>query len=87
MISMSMMKTNGHSRVDLSEFLEIVLMWHTSGDIPMDRHSMTEFIEDDHFSEFMMSVQHWCGRMGLIYPTKTAVVKMLYTLLTDAARS
>lgn len=79
-----MMRAISHASISLNELLEIVLMWHTSGDIPMDRKSMTEFIEDSHFGEFIMSVNHWCGRMGLAHPSKANVVKTLYTLLSDS---
>jgi hypothetical protein len=75
-----MMKAMTRSRVDLKEFLEIVLMWHCNGDIPMDRASTSAFIEDLHFGEFLMSVQHWATRFGVKQPTRTEIVQTLHKL-------
>lgn len=75
-----MMKAIAQSRVDLQEFLEIVLMWHTSGDTPLTRPDMTAFIEAEHFGEFMMSTNHWASRFGVSPPSRASVVKTLYTL-------
>lgn len=80
------MKTTGYAAIDLQEFLEIVLMWHCSGDIPMDRKSTAEFIETDTFSEFLMSVKHWARRFGVKVPTTAEIVKTLYALYNDPAR-
>lgn len=68
---------------ELSEFLELVLMWHKSGDVPMDRSSTVEFIEDGHFCEFEMSLQHWCKVFGFSVPRRADVVKALHTLYND----
>lgn len=75
-----MMKATTRSCVDLTEFLEIVLMWHCSGDIPMDRASTCSFIEDPHFGEFLMSVNHWARRFGVKHPTRSEIVKALHEL-------
>lgn len=74
------------SEIDLQEFLEIVIMWHTSGDIPMTREATSEFIEDKNFSEFMTAVKHWSRKFGVRPPTQSAVVKTLYDLLNDTTR-
>lgn len=74
------MKATTRSQIDLQEFLEIVLMWHCSGDIPMNRATTSEFIEDGHFGEFLMSVQHWARRFGVKSPSRTDVVKTLHQL-------
>ena len=75
-----MMKATTRSKIDLKEFLEIVVMWHCSGDIPMNRQSTCEFIEDSHFGEFLMSVQHWATRFGVKHPTRTEIVQTLHNL-------
>jgi hypothetical protein len=75
-----MMKATTRSRVDLQEFLEIVLMWHCSGDIPMDRVATIEFIERLEFSEFLMSVQHWSSRFGVKPPSRSEIVRTLHQL-------
>jgi hypothetical protein len=75
-----MMKAITRTELDLKEFLEIVLMWHCSGDIPMNRTTTCEFIEDAHFGEFMMSVQHWARRFGVTTPTRAEIVQMLHQL-------
>lgn len=67
-------------RTDLYGFLEIVLMWHCHGDIPMNRISTCEFIENERFPEFLQSVQFWCKEFGLSIPSTTDVVKTLHTL-------
>lgn len=80
-----MMNTKDYPRVTLRDFLEITIMWHCSGDIPMDRPSMTAFIESDQFAEYLMSVQYWCGQFGLEPPSKSSIVVTLYQLLDDPA--
>ncbi len=75
-----MMKATSRTKIDLKEFLEIVLMWHCSGDIPMNRQTTSEFIEDSHFGEFLMSVQHWAKRFGVVNPSRTDIVKTLHQL-------
>lgn len=75
-----MMKATTRTKIDLKEFLEIVLMWHCSGDIPMNRVTTSEFIEDSHFGEFMMSVKHWAARFGVATPSRTEVVQVLHQL-------
>lgn len=67
-------------RTDLYGFLELVLMWHCHGDIPMTRTSTCEFIEDDNFGEFLQSVQFWCKEFGLKIPTRSDVIKTLHLL-------
>jgi hypothetical protein len=67
-------------RADLYGFLEIVLMWHCHGNIPMTRISTCEFIEDSHFPEFLQSVLYWCKEFGLELPTRSDVVKTLHQL-------
>lgn len=75
-----MMKATTRSQIDLKEFLEIVIMWHCSGDIPMDRTSTVQFIEQPEFGEFLLSVQHWAQRFGVKRPTRTEIVKTLHQL-------
>lgn len=75
-----MMKATTRSKIELTEFLEIVLMWHCSGDIPMDRTSTVAFIEDEHFAEFLMGVSHWARRFGVNEPSRTEIVKTLHQL-------
>lgn len=65
---------------DLESFLEIVLMWHCHGDIPMNRKRTVEFIEDEGFADFLQSVHHWCNEFGLSTPPRTDVVKTLHQL-------
>lgn len=67
-------------RTDLFGFLEIVLMWHCHGDIPMSRISTCEFIESDRFPDFLQSVHYWCTEFGLSIPCNTDVVKTLHLL-------
>lgn len=67
-------------RTDLYSFLEIVLMWHCHGDIPMDRITTSEFIENDKFCEFQQSVRFWCKEFGLSQPSDTDIVKTLHLL-------
>lgn len=74
------MKIATQPRTSLKEFLELVLMWHCNGDIPMDRVSTSNFIEDEHFAEFLMSVQHWCKEFGLAMPKRSDIVKTLHQL-------
>lgn len=74
MISVAQPKT------DLYSFLEIVLMWHCHGDIPMTRAQTCAFIEGDGFPEFLNSIQFWCKEFGLSLPTRTDVVKTLHLL-------
>jgi hypothetical protein len=75
-----MMKATTRSKIELKEFVEIVLMWHCSGNIPMDRADTSAFIEDDHFGEFLMAVAHWAKRFGVTEPSRTDVVKTLHQL-------
>ena len=81
-----MMKATARTRLNLDEFLEIVLMWHCSGDIPMNRQTTCEFIEDSHFGEFHMSVRHWALRLGVEPPTRSEIVKGLHSLYPATAR-
>lgn len=66
--------------VTLTKFLEIVIMWHTHGDIPMDRVATQEFIEDDGFVSFLDSVKTWSKSFGLTCPPKMEIVKTLHCL-------
>lgn len=74
------MKAVSTSNVELDEFLEIVIMWHCAGDIPMDRQQTVEFIERYEFADFLQSVQHWATTLGLAVPSRSAVVRALHTL-------
>lgn len=75
-----MMKATVHATVDLKEFLEIVLMWHCAGNIPMNRQSTCEFIEDPFFAEFLQSVRYWAARFGVQEPSRSEVVRVLHEL-------
>lgn len=80
------MKIAAQPRVELKHFLELVVMWHCNGDIPMDRVSTSEFIEDEErFPEFLMSVQHWAKEFGLVVPKRQDVVRLLHELYNDPA--
>lgn len=74
------MKTTGLSDVTVDEFLEMVIMWHCAGDIPMDRVQTVEFIERHEFADFLQSVHFWAKRFGLEPPSRSAVVRSLHTL-------
>lgn len=67
-------------RVEIKDFVEIVLMWHCSGDIPMNRCDTARFIECVEFSDFLDSIDMWALRMGLRTPTRSDVVKTLHLL-------
>lgn len=64
----------------LHKFLEFVIMWHCSGDVPFDRVATQEFIEDDMFVSFLDSVKTWCKLFGLEEPSKQDIVKALHSL-------
>lgn len=66
--------------ITLRKFLEIVIMWHTSGDIPMDRIATQEFIEDETFASFIDSVNMWSKQFGLTQPSRSDVVRTLHEL-------
>ena len=68
------------SNTELKEFIELVLMWHCAGDIPMDRASTCAFIEEENFPCFMTSLKEWCSKLGLAMPSRTQVVITLHTL-------
>ena len=74
-----LMKAISQPKTDLTRFLEIVLMWHKSGDVPMDRAAISVFIEDEEgFPIFLESVNFWCNKFGLCRPTRKDVVITLY---------
>jgi len=75
-----MMRVVSPVNLNVDEFLELVLMWHCAGDVPFDRSDTSAFIEDSHFGEFLMSVNHWALRMGVHPPTRSEIVKRLYTI-------
>lgn len=77
---MKMQVAKYNPTITLNKFLEIVLMWHTSGDIPMDRVSTQLFIEDDQFIVFLDSVKNWSRMFGLTCPSKQDVVVSLHSL-------
>lgn len=66
-------------RLELKDFLELLLMWHKAGDVPRDRTEMQEFIEADEFVEYLQAVQFWCNEFGLHHPTRSDVVRTLTT--------
>lgn len=72
--------------ITLAKFLELVIMWHTHGDIPMDRIATQLFIEDESFVSFLDSVKTWSRLMGLTCPSKADVVKTLHCLYEDKRR-
>lgn len=83
---MKMQVAKYNPTVTLTKFLEIVIMWHTHGDIPMDRVATQMFIEDEAFVAFLDSVKNWSRMFGLTCPTKSDVVRTLHSLY-DAPRS
>lgn len=74
------MKTVSKPSLELNQFVELVLMWFCSGDIPMNRISTQEFIEDDSFIVFFESVKTWSRTLGFECPSKPDVVKSLHGL-------
>lgn len=76
---MSMQATSTPT-IDLDDFLELVIMWHCAGDIPMDMGQTIEFIERSEFTQFLESVDLWADKMGVQRPSRTEVVKTLHTL-------
>ena len=77
---MKMQVAKYNPTVTLRKFLEIVIMWHTSGDIPMDRVATQEFIEDETFVSFLDSVKTWSKLFGLTQPAKSDIVRTLHEL-------
>lgn len=77
---MKMQVAKYNPTVTLTKFLEIVIMWHTHGDIPMDRVATQTFIEDESFVVFLDSVKTWSRQFGLTCPAKQDVVKTLHEL-------
>jgi len=78
---MHTMKAISDPRLDLEQFLELVLMWHCAGDIPMNRVDTSTFIEDDtRFPEFLLSVYFMCNEFGLEKPTTSEIVRTLHKL-------
>ena len=78
---MNTMKAVSDPRLDLEQFLELVLMWHCSGDIPMNRVDTCEFIEcEDRFPNFLLSVQFMSNEFGLEQPTRPQIVQTLHKL-------
>lgn len=83
---MHTMKAVSDPRLDLEQFLEVVIMWHTSGDVPMNRVDTTEFIEDEgRFANFLLSVQFMANEFGLEQPTRSQIVRTLYRLYEEEA--
>jgi hypothetical protein len=71
----------GSPSISLEKFLEIVLMWHCNGDVPMDRISTQTFIEeDDGFEEFLYSIRACCIAFGLKEPPRREVVMAMHKL-------
>lgn len=83
---MKMQVAKYNPTITLEKFLELVIMWHCHGDIPMNRVAMQEFIEDDSFIVFLESVKTWCRAFGLTNPPKSDVVRLLH-LLYDPVHS
>ena len=74
------MKATTQANIDLKEFLELVIMWHCAGDIPMNRKTTSEFIEDSYFAEFLQSVSYWSHKLGLEKPSRSDIVRTLHLL-------
>lgn len=74
------MKTVSTPTIQLQEFLELVIMWHCAGDIPMNRQQTAEFIECGYFAEFLRSVHHWADKLGVVVPQRADVIKTLHQL-------
>lgn len=81
-----MMKQVSHLQLDFDEFIEIVMMWHCSGDVPTDHTSTAEFIENHQFANFLISVRYWARCFGAEVPSTTEVVKTLHKLYACADR-
>lgn len=75
------MKAVATPHADLKSFLELVLVWHCFGDIPMTRVDTANFIESDAFERYLESINEWCGKLGLEVPARSLVVKQMYELL------
>lgn len=80
---MKMQVAKYNPTVTLTKFLEIVIMWHTHGDIPMDRVATQTFIEDESFVVFLDSVKMWSRQFGLTCPLKQDVVRTLHELYEE----
>lgn len=80
---LKMMKAVSDPRTDLTQFLELVIMWHCAGDVPMNRVSTSKFIEDDNYPNFLQSVYFWCHEFGLEIPSHSSIVKALYELYDE----
>lgn len=74
------MKNVSKPSIELEQFVELVLMWFCSGDIPMNRVSTQEFIEDDSFIVFFESIKTWSNTLGVECPLKADVVRTLHSL-------
>lgn len=74
------MKSVSTCDVTTAEFLEVVIMWHCAGDIPMDRVQTVEFIERPEFTDFLQSVHFWAKRFGVEPPSHSDVVRTLHRL-------
>jgi len=77
---MKMQVAKYNPTITLHKFLELVIMWHCHGDIPMDRVAMQIFIEDDSFIVFQETVKTWCRSFGLTNPSKADIVRTLHDL-------
>ena len=80
---MKMTTRDSPPRTNLREFLELIIMWHCSGDIPMDRAATSTFIESDGFPDFVMSVHWWCRELGLVEPKTSEIVRDLHLLYVN----
>ena len=74
------MKTASKPTLELKQFIELVLMWFCSGDIPMNRVDTQLFIECDILLEFVNSVHTWCDSFGLDKPSNAEIIKTLHML-------
>lgn len=74
------MKTTSKPSLELKQFIELVLMWFCSGDIPMNRVDTQVFIECDVMLEFVTSVHDWCDSFGLSRPPKSEIIQTLHLL-------
>lgn len=74
------METISKPSLDLKQFIELVLMWFCSGDIPMSRVDTQLFIECEILLEFVASVHTWCESFGLRKPSKSEIIQTLHLL-------
>lgn len=80
---MNMQVSKHEPCLSVKQFIELILMWFKSGDIPTNRIDTQQFIESDDFLVFLIYVDGWCNKLGLIPPAKSDIVKVLHSLYKE----